>query len=103
MTKRPSCKLDNRPRYHGTFRITRKFEPNSYHVELPSTLKNHPVFHISNLSRVAKDPYRRQIVSAPLPVFVDKQEEYHVEEIWNAHIWGWGKKPKYLVKWVGYK
>ena len=63
-------------------------------------MKNHPVFHVSNLSRAAGDPYPGQIIPPPPPVIVDDKEEFFIEEIVDSRLWR--KKLRYLVKWVGY-
>ena len=99
ITKRHSHKLDNRR--HGPFEVVEKVE-HSYKLKLPTTMKNHRVFHVSDLSRVAKDPYPGQIAPPPPPVIVDEDEEYFVEEILDSRLLGRRKKLKYLVKWVGY-
>ena len=100
ITKRPSHKLDNKR--HGPFTITKRHRPNSYQLKLPDTMRNHPVFHVSDLSPVAEDPYPGQVTPPPPPVIVDNEEEFFVEEVLDSRLWGRGKKFKYLVKWVGY-
>ena len=101
VTKRPSHKLDNRR--HGPFEVIGKLKPNSYRLALPKTMRNHPVFHVSDLDRAAENPYPGQVIPPPPPVVVDNgEEEYFVEEILDSRLWGHGKKLKYLVKWTGY-
>ena len=99
-TQRPSRKLDHKRL--GLFPIEEILPPNSYRLTLPDTMHNHPVYHVSLLERVAENPYPGQLVPPPSPVIVNDEEEFVVEEILDARLFGRGKKLKYLVKWMGY-
>ena len=50
----------------------------------------------------ANNPLLGQIIPPLPPVIVDKEEEFVVEEILDARLFGRGKKLKCLVKWLGY-
>src|SRR5258706_8638844 len=63
ITCRPSYKLENRR--HGPFEITEFFAPNSYRLKPPDTMKNHPLFYISQLDPAANDPLPVQVVPPP--------------------------------------
>jgi hypothetical protein len=56
---------------------------------------------VVKLTPAPEDPFpgRRQPIP-PLPVVVDGEEEYEVEEILNAHFFR--QQLQYLVKWRGY-
>lgn len=93
-TKRPSAKLDHIRL--GPFTIEKKTGPVNYKLKLPTSMKIHPVFHISLLERApanAKEPNNIELDETT-------EEEYEVEKILAR------KKVKgqiyYLVKWKGY-
>jgi len=46
-TRRPSAKLDHRR--HGPFKIARKISSHAFRLELHSSMRVHPVFHVSLL------------------------------------------------------
>ena len=86
----------------GPFSIEKVLSPNSYRLMLPDTMHNHPVYLVFLLEKVAQNPYLGQLVSPPLPMIVNDEEEFVVEEILDARMFGRGKKLKYLVKLLGY-
>ena len=65
-------------------------------------MKIHNVFHVSLLAKHKADtiPGRAQ-VPAP-PVEVEGEEEWEVEEILDAKLYGRWKKLRFLVRWKGY-
>ena len=65
-------------------------------------MHNYLVYHVSLLEKAAENPYPGQLVPPPLLVMVNNEEEFMVEEILHARLFGRGKKLKYLVKWLGY-
>ncbi|KAF4482546.1 Transposon Tf2-9 polyprotein [Colletotrichum fructicola Nara gc5] len=92
-TKRPSDKLDYKKL--GPFKISRVISPVNYELELPGTMKCHPVFHISLL-----EPAPRGSRTDDLIIVEDNEPEYEVERIID-HL----KEPegyRYLIKWKGY-
>jgi hypothetical protein len=101
-TERPSKKLDWKRL--GPFTISYRVGVQAYHLQLPASMKIHPVFHVSLL-----EPYKPNIIPGrtqppPPPVLVkDSPEveiEYEVEEILDSEI----RRHRlfYLVKWKGF-
>ncbi len=90
----PSTKLDYKKL--GKFKIIQKVSSYAYKLDLPPSMKIHPVFHISLLEPVATDPLPGQVQPPPPPICVDNQEiEYEVDEIVDSKVVG--KNLKYLV------
>lgn len=99
-------------RYIGPFPVRRVVSAVAYELELPSSMRIHPVFHVSKLKlyRDGKDafPTRQQDqFERPPPEFVDEEgeEEWAVERILQKRTRAMGKKQKsieYLVRWKGY-
>lgn len=99
-TKRPSDKLDDKK--IGPYPIKRVINNISYEVQLPYTVKLHPVFHTSLLEPVNTDKLR-VIQTEPRPVTTADSEdtteyevEYLVDYVNNQ------KGPQYLVHWKNY-
>ena len=80
-TTRPVKKLDDK--WFGPFPITHKYSRNAYRLRLPSSMRIHPVFHVSLLRRFVPDPIStRPPPEHPPPlVMPDGTEEYEAEEI----------------------
>jgi hypothetical protein len=96
------------PKFVGPFKIVKVVSPVAYELELPSSMKIHPVFHVSKLRKYVPNdsvafPTREHIIR-PAPDMVDGQEEYEVEEIVDKRSRMRGRKEviEYLVKWKGY-
>ena len=90
-------------RFLGPFRIAAVVSPVAYRLELPTTLKIHPVFHVSRL-RAYTDPDAfpdRQRPAQPPPLFSeDGHDYYEVEHLMDRRKRG--RRVEYLVKWAGY-
>ena len=97
-TKRPSRKLDWKNL--GRFTIKKVLSPWAYELDLPSTMKIHPVFHVSLLLPVAKDPLPGQVPPPLQPIEVDGNISWEVEDIYDSKKVQ-GGNVQYLVKWVG--
>jgi hypothetical protein len=97
------------PRWLGPFIITQEVNEVAYKLELPASLKIHPVFHVSLLK-----PYNKsgRVQPPPLPDLIEGELEFEVEAI-LAHRdvqvrrkRNRSKTPvlerQFLIKWLGY-
>lgn len=92
---RPSKKLD--ARFIGPFEVVQQINPVAYRLQLPRSLRIHPVFHRSllqpaNTSRPAPDP--------PAPLQVEGEEEFLVRQIVDSRRHR--GTLQYLMDWEGY-
>jgi Chromo (CHRromatin Organisation MOdifier) domain len=67
----------------------------AYKLQLPSSLKIHPVFHVSVLKQ-----YTGNLIAPPDPISVEEQEEYEIEDILSHRAGRSGVE--YLVSFKGY-
>jgi hypothetical protein len=70
----------------------------AYQLDLPPTIKIHPVISADKLRKAANDPFPGQILEPGLPIVVNGQEEWDVEEILASRAY-YGKL-QYRVKWA---
>jgi hypothetical protein len=90
-------KLDSRK--SGPYNISQVVSPYSYRLALPSSMKIHDVFHASLLTPLATaEPMPGQQNSAPLPVTIQEQDEYVVEQVINSMWSGRGKTKTFYYK-----
>jgi len=89
-TPKKSAKLDNLQL--GPFRVERKLENDNYRLRLPSSMRIHPVFHISLLMPTGNEETTDE------PIAMD--ESYEVEKILGKRVRK--GKTEYLIKWAGY-
>ena len=85
--------------------LSKKISSYAYELDLPSSMKIHPVIHIRYLKppKVAlKFPSR--IIKHTSPIVVDDNLEYEVESILKKRLskHGRGHGVEYLVHWKGY-
>ncbi|QRW20471.1 Retrotransposable element Tf2 protein [Rhizoctonia solani] len=101
-TNRPSIKLSHKKL--GPYLVIEKIGSHAYKLQLPHTMRIHPVFHINLLTKFHPDPHGRN-PPQPAPIITEEgEEEYKVEKILDSKWKGRGKTKKlwYLVKWKGY-
>jgi transposase InsO family protein len=77
-TQRPSKKLDYPTA--GPFKILEQVG-HSYRLELPESMKIHPIFSPDKLRKAAEDPLPGQVEEPPPPVNITGDLEYEVDEI----------------------
>lgn len=65
-------------------------------------MHTHPVYYVSLLKKVAENLYLRQLFPPPLPVIIGDKEEFMLENILDARLFGRGKNLKYLLKLLRY-
>ena len=98
-------------RYIGPYKIIEVLSPLNYRLELPPSLRIHPVFHICKLKlyhdESTKFPTRIQDDLRPLPeLLTNGEEEWEVKKIVGKRTRRVGRTRKerieYLVIWEGY-
>ena len=104
-TARPAVKLDDR--HVGPFKVKRIFDRNPLvaELELPESMKVHPVFHANLLSHVATDPLPGQRQEPRAPVVAENGERsWYVNSILNSKLDRRYSPPllKYYMDWEGY-
>ena len=96
---RPSKKLDNK-RY-GLFKISKDIGSEAFQLELLEGWTIHNVFNKDLLTQCVKPKFKGQHKKlAPLPMIINEEEEYKVEEVRKHRKHGRGTQ--YLVHQKGY-
>lgn len=96
--QRPIRKLT--PRFLGPYTITDVISSTAYKLDLPASLRIHPVFHISMLKEYKESEDFNRATPPPPIILPDESEEYEVESILDKRTLK--GKTQYLVKWLGY-
>jgi hypothetical protein len=97
-TERPSKKLDWKRL--GPYLITERLGLQAYRLQLPKTMKLHPVFHVSLLEPYKSSNIPDRTRDPPPPVVVNNEEEYEVQEILDSRLRR--NRLFYKVRWIGY-
>jgi len=98
-SNKPLKKLDNK-RY-GPFRISKDIGLETFQLELQKGWMIHNVFNEDLLTRCIKPKFKGQHEEpAPLPIIINEEKEYEVEEVRKHRKCGRGTQ--YLVHWKGY-
>ena len=85
----------------GPFKLLRA-HGNAYTLDLPAHMAIHSTFHASLLRKDPGDPLPGQHQEPPPPIKIDDQDEYEVDDILAARLFGRGKWLQFKVKWKGY-
>jgi transposase InsO family protein len=96
-TGRPNKKLDDQ--MAGKFRILEKVG-NSYRLDLPPSMRIHPIFSPDKLRKAANDPLPGQQEDPVEPVEINGEKEWEVEQVLASRIYR--GRLQYRVKWKGY-
>ena len=99
-TDRPSRKLSDK-RY-GPFKVVKVVSQNAYQLDLPPSMKLHPVFHTVKLRPYYPNTIPgREAPRRPPPVVEGDEPEWEVESIKDSRLVG-RHGFQYLVKWKGF-
>jgi hypothetical protein len=96
-------------RWIGPFRILERRNANAYKLDLPASMKIHPVFNVNKLKLyqdgVVAFPHRPTSITRPEPIAVEDNGApvFEVERILDHRRSGRRKVIQYLVKWKGYQ
>ena len=97
MVRRRTEKLTER--FVGPYKIKEIVSSNAVKLELPSTVRIHPVVNVSRIRRYIGQ-VEGQRKEQPAPVIIEGEEEWKVERILNKRkVRG---RDKYLVRWKGF-
>jgi len=83
----------------GPYTVSKIINQNAYKLAWPGTMRNHKVFHVSQLDQYTL-PVVGQPSSEPHPVIVDDGEEWEVEQILDSKQRY--RKLHYLIQWARY-
>src|SRR6266478_3685184 len=95
---RPARKLSDKQL--GPYSITKIINPNAYELKLPRSFRIHNRFNVSKLRRYYPPAIPNQKAVPPLPIEVEGEKEYDVEEVIDSRMYR--NKLQYLIKWEGY-
>jgi len=84
----------------GPFTVVHRVSPYAYTLELPASIRIHPVQPVSLLDQVVNDPLDRQQVKPPPLVEMDGEEEYQVLSVEDSRMYR--SQLQYLIRWTGY-
>jgi hypothetical protein len=90
------------PKYVGPFKVLQRIGKVAYKLELPATMRCHPVFHVSLLHKYNRDGRTQP---HPPPLAVDEEGAwYSIDSILDHKKVKRGNKyvDRYLVKWSGH-
>lgn len=100
--QRPAQKLH--AKYSGPYKVLARVGNNAYKLELPKSVKSHPVINVSFLKLFKENEFEERAPPPPPPPVEEAAgPEYVVEEVLkHKRAPGRGKRWLYLVKWAGY-
>ena len=83
----------------GPFKILDKISPLAYRLQLPPSMKIHPVISVVHLEQAQPDPYDREI-PPPEAIVIQGRKQYVVERIIRREKRN--GQDGYIIKWKGY-
>jgi len=86
-------------RFVESYKVKKIVSSNVVELELPDTIKIHPVVNVSRIHRYVGQ-VEGQKREQPALVIINREEEWEVEKILNK--WQIRGKDKYLVQWKGF-
>jgi len=86
-------------RFVESYKVKKIISSNVVELELPDTIKIHPVVNVSRIHRYVGQ-VEGQKREQPALVIINREEEWEVEKILNK--WQIRGKDKYLVQWKGF-
>jgi transposase InsO family protein len=89
-------------RFAGPHTIIEQLSPVSFRLDLPPSMKIHPVFHVDRFRHYHPSPAELgpRTPARPPPVIIEDEEEYEVEAI--ADHRKVNNKMEFLLQWQGY-
>lgn len=97
-TDRPSRKLDYP--MAGPYRISAQ-EGHSFRLDLPNSIKVHPVFSPDKLRKAANDALPGQYQDPPPPLEIDGNQEWEVDRVLAVRLHR-GNTLQYRLRWLGF-
>ena len=94
-----NCKLS--PKQYSPFTVSQKISPVAMHLDLPTSMKIHNVFHTDLLLPYKETEQYSTPYTRPPPI-INSEEEYKIENILEAQRFGKKHKLQYLMHWKGY-
>ena len=83
----------------GPYKVKGIISSNVIELELPKSIKIHPVVNISRV-QLYKPQVEGQKKIPPKPVIIEEEKKFEVEKILNKRMIR--EKEKFLVRWKGY-
>jgi len=101
-TNRSACKLAEQK--IGPFPIISQPSPMSFTIQLPGTIRIHPVFHVSQLKLEYPNTFEDRDQPLPPTLIIDGQPEYLIDRIIDSKYNRIQHKCQllYHIKWIGY-
>jgi len=81
-TEWPSQKLENK--HLGPYRILGTIGTHAYELDIPATIRKLCTFPVSLLQAAAEDPLPGQVIPPPLPIIVEGEEGWEIDEILDS-------------------